>query len=105
MIKTTAWKVAPAADQAYVWNASGAIAAALFLGLLGLVFMSAEVWLVVALAAGIELQTAACSIWFLHSPYVIKPGEELCSAGLQFPVGLVLLWCYACVAMHLRGRK
>lgn len=105
MVKTTAWKVAPVAAQAYVWNASSAATTAAFLFLMGLICGSREVWLVVALTAGIELQTATCSVWFIFSPWVIKPGDEICSAGLQFPVGLVLLWCFVCVAMYLRGQK
>jgi hypothetical protein len=104
-MKSTAWQLVPASIQPYVWNAVGSLVIAMLLVLLALVFNSMETWLVVALTAGVELQTATCSIWFIFSPWVIRPGDELCSAGLQFPVGLVLLWFFVCAAMYLRGRK
>jgi hypothetical protein len=105
VMKSTAWQLSPTDAQAHVWNASGALAIAMLLSLLALTYMSAEVWLVVALVSGIELQTAACSFWYLASPWVVKPGDELCSAGLHFPVGLVLLWAFIVAAMCLRGIK
>ena len=105
VISNNLWKRFPEDSQAYVWHASLGISGALTLAVIGLVFGSSEVWLVVAMAAGFYLQSAMCSIWFLFEPWQINPGDELCSSGLQFPLGLIGLWASVCVVLYLRGRK
>ena len=104
VLSNNLWKRFPDDSQAYVWHASLGISGAVTLAVIGLAFGSAEVWLAVALAAGFYLQAAGCSIWFLLDPWPLKPGDELCSSGLHFPLGLVGLWASVCVVLFLRGR-
>ncbi len=104
VLSNNLWKFFPEDSQAYVWHASLGLSGALCLAVIGLALRSVEVWLVVALAAGFCLQSAGCSIWFMLDPWTVKPGDELCSSGLQFPLGLIGLWASVCVALFLRGR-
>lgn len=103
--KHQGWKLSPNDLQAYLYHASGAAGAVVLLCLLGLLYSSREIWLVVALWGGFELQTFTCSVWWIFDPWVIRPGDELCSSGLQWPLGLLGLWATLCVVIALRSRN
>ena len=103
--KTTVWKLAPVASQSMVWNISGSLAQIVVLLLLGLIYQSRAVWLVIAVTAGLELQTAACSVLFLVHPWVRQPDDELCSSGLHFPVGLLSAWVAIIVLTYIRSNR
>lgn len=98
------WKLAPTESQAYVFHASLALFALVLLGVIGLAAWSRWVWPVVALIGGFMLQIAGCSLAYLYSPWVVSPGDELCSAGLHAPIGMIGLWATAVIAMILRGQ-
>lgn len=98
------WKLAPADSQAYVFHASLALFALVLLVVIGLAAWSRWVWPVVALLGGFMLQIAGCSIAYLYSPWVINPGDELCSSGLHAPIGMVGLWATVVIALLLRGQ-
>ena len=103
--KTTAWKLAPVVAQSMIWNVSQSIAQIVVLLLLGLIYQSKAMWLVIALTAGLELQTAACSVLFLVHPWVREPDGELCSSGLHFPVGLLSAWVAIIVLTYIRSNR
>ncbi len=102
-IHATAWKLGPIAVDAEVWNATGAVFTAVLLIWLGALYSSASVWLAVALTAGAEIQTATCSMAYIIRPWVMAPGDDLCSAGLGFPVFFISLWALVCLAIYIRG--
>jgi hypothetical protein len=97
----TVWKWAPEALQGHVYTGTAAAKQAFLLFVIGLVFRSREVWLVVAVLAGFELQVVACNVWYLVRPWPTPPGSALCSSGLHFPIGLVGLWAVLYVAHRL----
>ncbi|NKI94791.1 hypothetical protein [Rhizobacter sp. SG703] len=72
------------------------LAAAFIFGLLalfGLVFDSAEIWLVTALLGLLKASVIACNTWYVIAPWPVMPGAPLCSTRLDLPlwiVGLVL---------------
>lgn len=103
--KLTAWQAFPEAMQADIWNVSNALWATALLALIGLLYASKAMFLTVSMLAGFELQTAACSIGYIVKPWPMNPGDELCSAGLQFPIALVSLWAAVCLTLYLRGAK
>ena len=105
MLKTTAWQMAPKAIEADVWNISVALFTAALLIHLGLLYASKEVWLAVALLGGVEIQTAACSAVYIATPWQVNPGDDLCAAGLEFPIALVVAWLFACAALCLRKKN
>lgn len=97
----TLWKKVPEAIEGHVYTATAAAMQAFLLFVIGLAFPAREVWLVVALLAGFELQVVACNAWYILSPWPTPPGSEMCSSGLHFPVGLVGLWGVLYVAHRL----
>lgn len=101
------WKLVSVPLQGHVYTATGALAMVVALVVIGLVFASPEVLLVVALLGGFALQVVVCNAWFIVSPWPTQPGSALCSSGLHFPVGLVGLWCLLYVAhwIHRKGEK
>lgn len=104
LTKTAAWKAFPDAVQADIWNASQSLLTAVLLILLGCVYGSTGVWLAVALGVGLELQTAACSVAYAYKPWPTLPGDELCSSGLKFPLGLASAAAGLAVVLHLYRR-
>lgn len=102
MSKATAWKWFPEAIQAEAWNACQAFMAATLLLLVALLYQSRLVWMAALWGIGMELQTAACSIAYMVKPWEINPGDELCSSGLGFPIGLLSAGMGLIVLQYLR---
>ena len=70
----------------------------------GLFFASYEVWLTVALIAAFKAIVIGCNVWFIADPWPVKPGQALCSARLNWPLGLVGLALGAALFLHLRKK-
>lgn len=75
--------------------------------LLSIVFLALPSRVLAVPAAGLaaeELQVIGCGTWWLLDPWPVKPGDELCSAGLGFPLGAVGLAVLGVAAWHLKNK-
>ncbi len=99
-----AWKWAPPEDAGHVWSASGGLFVALLLIVIALVWSHWAVTAVCLLLIGFALQVFACNFWFVVAPWIAKPGGELCSSRIGFPLGLVGLWAASLVAQYVYTR-
>jgi hypothetical protein len=99
-----AYSWAPIEHQATVFNIVRSLGSLVLLGLLVLTYHSRPVLLVAAGVAAEELQVIGCGTWWLISPWKVSPGDELCSAGLGFPLGSVGLASLGAVAWHLKNK-
>lgn len=104
LIHNNAWKWAPVEHKAMVWNISGALLPALLLVVIALAWGHWAVTLVCLLLIGFALQVAGCSIAFMVRPWPVNPEDELCSAGIHAPLGLVGLWAASLVAQYVYAR-
>ena len=80
------------------------LAAVFILGLLvlfGLVFDSAEIWLVTALLGLLKASVVACNTWYVLAPWPVMPGAPLCSTRLDLPLGIVGLVLGMVLAAYL----
>jgi hypothetical protein len=84
-----AWYWVPAQFAAHAQNVAGAALTIFCLGLIGLLLGSAEAWIVVGLLASFKAMVIGCTAWFLLDPWPIRPGQALCSARLNWPLGLL----------------
>lgn len=88
------WGLVAADEQARVWNMLGATS---MIGLLAVVWARcfsaapAAVTAVCAWWAYEEMLVAGCSAWHLADPWVLGPGQELCSSRLGFRLGMFSL--------------
>lgn len=94
----------PVEHQATAFNIARSVGSLVLLGLVVLYFPSWPVLVVSAGLAGEEIQVVGCGLWWLISPWQIKPGDELCSSGLGIPLGSIGLILLAMTAGWLRGR-
>lgn len=105
VVHGVAWKLATTEYGPIVWNTTGSLFRAALLCFIGLAYRSKTIWLAVVLLAGFELQTASCSIWYLIDPWLMRPGDEMCSVKLHFPVGLVSLWAALIIVKIIRDER
>jgi hypothetical protein len=89
MLLSYCWYWAADADQPIAWNIVQAGLAVYLLAIIGLVFGSADVWAAAGLIAVFKLMVIGCSVWYLMAPWPIVPGQALCSARLNWPLGFV----------------
>ena len=100
-----AWKWAPEVHQGRVYTAgSGLFIAALLAGIAWRASLPERA--VCVLLGAYALQVFACNAWFIVDPWPVRPGDELCSSRLHFPLGLTGLWAATMVAQWVyMGRK
>lgn len=100
-----AWKWVPEQHAGRVFAAgSGLFIAMLLLWHAGM-SRSRPMGLVCALLAGFALQVFGCNAWFIVEPWPIRPGDELCSARLGFPLGMTGLWAATLLAQWIYLRR
>jgi hypothetical protein len=92
--------LAEPSNHAQVWNISGALIVTAFL------WSIAWRWKSTALVAiwwtFEEIQVATCSVLWIREPWIVRKGEDQCSALLGFDlssvglllIGLLLVWFY-----------
>jgi hypothetical protein len=97
------WKWVPPQHGGRVFVAGSGLFIAFLLGAHAL-RSSRPVQVVAVLLIGFAAQVFGCNLWFILDPWVIKPGDELCSSRLGFPVGLVGLWVATMVLQYVYMR-
>ena len=77
----------------------GSIATLVLLALILRYRPSKPVFCVIAWYAFMELQTVACSVWYIFEPWAAPLGQPICSAKVGFDLGAIgimitayLLW-------------
>jgi hypothetical protein len=99
------WQWAPEELMGTAWNITTSVLVILLLALLGLVLASPEIWLVAALLAVFKLVVITCDVWYAVAPWPVKPGQALCSARLNLPLGVVGLFLGVVLAAAIyRGK-
>ena len=83
------WQFVPAQYVGAAWYISQSLWQVALLALLAVVYRSLSVVLVCALLAVFSLMVAGCEAAFLVKPWPMNPGDELCSARLNYPLGLL----------------
>lgn len=99
------WYWFGAEHAADLWNIAGAVHTSFLLFIVGLVFRSPEVWAVVALLLGFKLMVIGCNAWYVLDPWPIGPGEAMCSARLNLPLGGLGLGLGALLVASIAGEK
>lgn len=100
-----AWYWAP--DQ-YAGEAFSIVTSAhiiFVMGFIGFVFRSPEVLAVVALIILFKMMVIGCNVWFIVDPWPIQPGQAMCSARLNMPLGFVGLGLGVLLAARFAREK
>lgn len=106
LLWNNAWKWFPAQHGGRVFLAGGGLFIAVLLAWVFVSSRSHPMRVVCVLLAGFALQVFGCNAWFIVEPWEVRPGDELCSSRLGFPLGLVGLWVTILVVqyLYLRGK-
>lgn len=99
-----AWMWAPIQHQGAVFNIYRSAASLALVGMVALAIPSRLVLVPVAGIAAEEAQVIGCGTWWLIDPWIVKPGDELCSSGLGIPLGAIGLALLGVAAYWLKGR-
>lgn len=83
------WQLAPEQHVAMVWNISLGLWPVCLLMLVALLYRSRAVVCVCALLSVFGLMVAGCSLAYMLKPWPMMPGQERCSAALNYPLGLL----------------
>ena len=99
-----AWQVLP--DTRAVWQITQSLWQVGLLALLAALYRSWAVVFVCTLLSCFSLMVAGCEIAYKIRPWHINPGDELCSAGLNYPLGLLgAVIALALVVAIIREKK
>lgn len=105
LVLSYGWHWVPDELVADVWNIATSALVVFLLSILAMTFHSPEVWLVVALLIVLKLMVIGCSLWYLVDPWPINPGDGMCAARLNVPVGALGLAVAALLAAYIAGGK
>ena len=83
------WQFVPAQYVSAAWYISQSLWQVVLLALVASLYRSRAVVLVCALLAVFSLMVAGCEAAFVIEPWPMNPGDELCSARLNYPLGLL----------------
>ena len=83
------WQFVPAQYVGAAWYISQSLWQVLLLALLACIYRSRAVVLVCALLAAFSLMVVGCEVAYIVKPWAMTPGDELCSARLNYPLGLL----------------
>lgn len=83
------WQFAPAQHAGAAWYISQGLWQVALLALVACTYRSWAVVVVCALLAAFGLMVAGCEAAYLVNPWSMNPGDELCSARLNYPLGLL----------------
>ncbi len=89
MILSYAWFWVPREYAGFAWNITVCLFVLYLLAQIGLVFGSPEIWTVVALLGLFKMAVIGCDVWYMLDPWPAKPGDSLCSAKLNAPLGVI----------------
>lgn len=95
---------APSEQQGAVFNIFRSAGSLVLLGALFIAVPSRAAAPIVAGLAAEEAQVVGCGVWWLIDPWIVKPGDELCSSGLGIPLGAIGLALLGVAAYWLKGR-
>lgn len=98
------WMWAPIQHQGAAFNIARSAASLVLVGMVALAIPSRLVLVPAAGIAAEEAQVIGCGTWWLIDPWVIKPGDELCSSGFGIPLGAIGLSLLGVTAYWLKGR-
>ena len=99
-----AWKHIDAPSGA-VWNASQALLLVLVITLLGVCYRrSLEMVAVCALLAVVQGLTAYCHIAWAFKQWKVLPGQGICSAKFDMPLGAIACAIFAWIAIGMLDR-
>lgn len=100
------WYWVPAQYGGFAWNISTSALVILLLLLVGMLLDSVEVWAVVTLLAVFKATVIGCDVWYMVDPWPVRPGQALCSAYLNMPLGVIGLSVGTMLGLIIyRGRK
>lgn len=83
------WQMVPEQHLGAAWYISQSLWQVMLLALLAVVYRSRAMVRVCALLSVFSIMVAGCETAYLIKPWAIKPGDELCSARLNYPLGLL----------------
>ncbi len=83
------WQIVPEQYVGATWYISQSLWQVMLLALLACVYRSRAVVLVCVLLSVFSLMVAGCEAAYIVKPWAINPGDELCSARLNYPLGLL----------------
>lgn len=89
MILSYAWQWVPDDYIGLANNICSAVFALLLLVLAAMTWRSWEIRAVVGLLAVFKIMIAACDTWYIFDPWVVKPGQAMCAARLNLPLGII----------------
>lgn len=100
------WQIAPTEHVGAVWAVTQSLWQVGLLALLAALYRSWAVVAVCALLSCFALMVAGCELAYKLRPWPISPGDELCSAGLNYPLGLLgAVIALALVVAIIREKK
>ena len=97
-----AWRLFPAGIQPEVWQITGGLSRACLVFVIGLFAGSRLVWAVVSFAAGLDLQVSWCAGLFIHSPWEVKLGQDVCTSRYEIPFAMLFCWIALALAQTIR---
>lgn len=89
MFLSYAWQWVPDEMQGLVNNICAAVFALLLLLLAAMVFPSWEIRVVAGLLGVFKAMVVACDTWYIVAPWIVKPGQAMCSARFNMPLGII----------------
>ena len=100
------WQLSPDGHIATVWNITQGLWPVFLLALIAATYRTWEVAAVCVLLSVFGLMVAGCELAFVIHPWPILPGDERCSAGLNYPLGLLgAVIALALVVAIIREKK
>ena len=97
------WPAAPDALQGMASKGLGACEVLVLLAVVWRLAPSKAMALVLSWWAFEELQTALCSIAYMHAPWTVPPGVGICSAAVGIDIGAAGILAVAWIAHTLSG--
>lgn len=104
MVLSYAWHWAPEDMQGLAHNIASALLAVALLVVIALTYQSPEVLAAAGLICLFKAMVIGCSVWYWLDPWEIRPGQAMCSARLDAPLGAIGLGMGAVLLGFLTSR-
>ena len=104
VLRHQVWEHVAPDQQARVWNMLGAVAIIVLLWMVVRAEKSALASIVAFWWAYEETLVAGCSGWHLLDPWIVGPGQELCSSRVGFKLGSITLLALGWISATLLDR-
>lgn len=106
LLLSYSWQWVPVQYSGEAFSIVTSLHVIVVLYIIGMTFTSPEVLAVVALLIMFKLTVITCNAWYIVDPWEVRPGEALCSARLNMPLGFIGLGLGVLLAARIaRGRK